>query len=392
VRIWGPGAAATRGWGESRFAERLRSYDRTIATAAALLLLAGFILSLAASPTATAREGYSEAFRFSWRHAGFALAGLSLFAGAASLSPKGVRRISLLIYLLCIALMFLVLMIGAETKGAQRWLHVGALSLQPSEFLKPALVVLGAWMLSERMKSPAFPGLTAVGGMFGIAAALLLAQPDVGQTALLTLTLAAMLFTAGVSWVWLAGGAGAAGATLLVLYHVSTHVKARFDVFFHVDGVIGYQVSQALEAIQGGGMLGRGPGEGIFKQRLPDAHSDFIYAVSAEEFGVLASVGLIWLYGLIAWRGLGKSARLADPFSQLAATGLISMFALQAAIHIAVNLSLMPAKGMTLPLVSYGGSSMLGSAVTLGFALALLRWRQGGYIYDQRLAAASARA
>jgi cell division protein FtsW len=173
---------------------------------------------------------------------------------------------------------------------------------------------------------------------------------------------------------------------------VSTHVKARFDVFFHVDGVIGYQVSQALEAIQGGGMLGRGPGEGIFKQRLPDAHSDFIYAVSAEEFGVLASVGLIWLYGLIAWRGLGKSARLADPFSQLAATGLISMFALQAAIHIAVNLSLMPAKGMTLPLVSYGGSSMLGSAVTLGFALALLRWRQGGYIYDQRLAAASARA
>jgi len=376
----------------SAIGDRLRSYDRTLAIAAALLLLAGFILSLAASPTATARVGYAEAFRFSWRHAAFAAAGLALFAGAASLSPKGVRRISLLIYLLCIALMFLVLIIGAETKGAQRWLHVGALSLQPSEFLKPSLVVLVAWMLSERLRSASFPGLTAVGGLFGAAAVLLIAQPDVGQTALLTLSIAAMLFAAGVSWLWLAGGGAAASLTLFVLYHLLPHVKARFDAFFHVDGQVGYQVSQALEAIQGGGALGRGPGEGIFKQRLPDAHSDFIYAVSAEEFGLLASVGLIWLYALIAWRGLSRSARLADPFAQFAATGLITMFALQAAIHIAVNLSLMPAKGMTLPLVSYGGSSMLGSAVTLGFALALMRWRQGAYIYEPRFAPEGATA
>ena len=140
--------------------------------------------------------------------------------------------------------------------------------------------------------------------------------------------------------------------------------------------------ASALDAIQSGGALGRGPGEGVFKQRLPDAHSDFIYAVSAEEFGLLASAGLIGLYGLIAWRGLSQSSRLADPFTQLAATGLVTLFSLQATIHIAVNLALMPAKGMTLPLVSYGGSSMLGSAITLGLALALLRWRPGAFIYD----------
>lgn len=368
----------------SGFADRLRSYDRALATAAGLLLIAGFVLSLAASPGATQREGFSEAFHFSWRHSGFALGGLALFAGAASLSPKGVRRISLLVYLLCIALMFLVLIVGAETKGAQRWLHLGALSLQPSEFLKPALIVLAAWMLSERLKTPGFPGLTATGALFAVAAILLIAQPDVGQTALLSISIAAMLFAAGVSWVWLAGGAAGGALILFVLYNVLPHVKARFDAFLHTDGSTGYQVGLALEAIQSGGALGRGPGEGIYKHRLPDAHSDFIYAVSAEEFGLLASAGLIWLYAFIAWRGLSRSSRIADPFTQLAATGLITLFSIQAAIHIAVNLSLMPAKGMTLPLVSYGGSSMLGSAITLGLALALLRWREGAYIYDTR--------
>jgi cell division protein FtsW len=366
----------------SALTDRLRSYDRTLLTAAAILLVAGILLSLAASPGATAREGFDEAFRFAWRQAAFAAGGLILFAGAASFSPKGVRRISLLIYLLCIALMALVLIVGGETKGAQRWLRLGALSLQPSELLKPALIVLVAWMLAERMKAPRFPGLAASGALFAIAALLLIAQPDVGQTALLTLSIAAMLFAAGVSWVWLAGGAAGASLVLLILYETLPHVKARFDAFFHTDGQTSYQVKKALEAIQAGGALGRGPGEGVFKQVLPDAHSDFIYAVSAEEFGLLASAGLIGLYALIAWRGLSQSARLADPFTQLAATGLVTLFSLQAVIHVAVNLALMPAKGMTLPLVSYGGSSMLGSAITLGLALALLRWREGAFIYD----------
>lgn len=360
---------------------RLKSYDGTLAGAAGILLIAGFVLSLAASPAVTARVDMGDAFHFSWRHAAFALAGLVVFAGAAQLSAKGARRISLLIYMLCIALMFLVLIVGAETKGAQRWLSVGTFSLQPSEFLKPALIVLVAWMLSERMKAPRFPGLTASAALFGLAAILLIAQPDVGQTALLTACFAALLFAAGVSWLWFVLGAAGAGLVGVALYHTLGHVRARVDMFL-ADG--GYQVTQSLEAIQSGGAFGRGPGEGVYKLRLPDAHADFIYAVSAEEFGLLASVGLIGLYMLIAWRGLSRAARLADPFPQLAATGLIILFTLQAIIHIAVNLALMPAKGMTLPLVSYGGSSMLGSALTLGLALALLRWRQGTYIYESR--------
>ena len=228
----------------SALTDRLRSYDRTLMIAAAFLLAIGFLLSLAASPGATAREGFDEAFRFSWRHATFAVGGLFLFAGAASLSAKGVRRISVLVYLVCIALMFLVLMIGGETKGAQRWLRLGALSLQPSEFLKPALIVLVAWMLAERMKAPRFPGLTASAALFAVAAVLLIAQPDVGQTALLSLSIAAMLFAAGVSWVWLAGGAAGASLMLFILYNVLPHVKARFDAFFHTDGIVSYQVSQ----------------------------------------------------------------------------------------------------------------------------------------------------
>ena len=368
----------------SALAKRLKTYDRTLAVAAGVLALAGFVLSLAASPAATARTGYDEAFHFSLRQGAYTLAAIGVFAGAASLSAKGVRRVSLLIYMLCIALMVLVLFVGAETKGAQRWLHVGEFSLQPSEFLKPALIVLAAWMLAERSKTPAFPGLPIAGALYALAAALLLKQPDVGQTALIGVTLTAMLFVSGVSWIWIVGVAAAGAALLLGLYVVDPHVTARVNAFFDAGDAQPFQVARALDAIRNGGALGRGPGEGVFKLSLPDAQGDFIYSVAAEEFGLLASAGLIALYALIGWRGLSRAQRLADPFAQLAASGLIVMFCLQAMIHIAVNLDLIPAKGMTLPLVSYGGSSMFGSAITLGFALALLRWRQGAYIYERQ--------
>jgi cell division protein FtsW len=359
---------------------RLASFDRTLLGASGALLIAGLLFSLAASPAATARIDVSDAFHFSWRHAAFAAAGLLVFAGAAQFSPKGVRRLSLLIFLLCIVMMALVLVFGAETKGAQRWLQIGFLSVQPSEFLKPAFIVLAAWMLATKMREPDFPGLRATLALYGVAAILLIAQPDVGQTALLTLCLGVLLFSSGVSWLWLLGGVLFAGVGGYVLYLIEPHVHNRVNDFIATGG--GYQVTKAIGAIEAGGPLGVGPGEGEYKRVLPDSHADFIYAVSAEEFGLLASVGLIGLYTLIGWRGLSRAARLADPFAQLAAAGLIALFCLQAAIHIAVNLALMPAKGMTLPLVSYGGSSMLASALTLGFALALLRRKPGAYIYE----------
>jgi cell division protein FtsW len=274
----------------------------------------------------------------------------------------------------------LVPFIGVETKGATRWLRIGSATVQPSEFLKPALVVLMAWMLSERMKHRSFPGVAVAAALFGVAALLLIAQPDIGQTVLLAACFTILLFAAGVPWPWLAGTAAGGGVAGFIVYHVFPHVRARIDAL--APGATSYQVSKALEAISSGGALGRGAGEGVYKHQLPDAHSDFIYAVSAEEFGLLASIGIIALYGAIAWRGLSRAGRLADPFAQLAALGLLSLFTLQAAIHIAVNVGVAPAKGMTLPLVSYGGSSMLASAITLGMAFALVRRRPGAFIYE----------
>lgn len=361
-------------------ARRFGAYDRSLAAASLMLAAAGLVLSLAASPAATAKIGYSDAFDFTWRHAAFLTAGFLVFGVAASLSPRGVRRLSGLLYVLCLGLMALVLVIGVETKGATRWLQIGSASVQPSEFLKPALVVLLAWMLSERMKRRDFPGIKVSCALFGFAALLLLAQPDVGQTALLAMCFAILLFASGVAWTWLAGGAVLAGVAGFALYHLLPHVKARVDAL--APGNASYQVSRALDAISAGGALGRGPGEGVFKRSLPDAHSDFIYSVAAEEFGLFASIGFIALYGAIAWRGLMRASRLADPFAQLAALGLICLFTLQAGIHIAVNVGVAPAKGMTLPLLSYGGSSMLASALTLGMAFALTRNRPGAFIYE----------
>jgi cell division protein FtsW len=360
---------------------RLGAYDRSLAIAAGMLALAGLVLSLAASPAATAKVGYADAFDFTWRHAAFLAGGLALFAGAASLSPVGVRRVAGVTYIVCLIALALVLFIGVETKGATRWLRIGAVTIQPVEFLKPAFIVLAAWMLSEKMKNKNFPGLLVTGGLYAIVAALLLAQPDVGQTTLLLICTGVLLFAAGISWGWLAGGAAFFAGAGFALYHLFPHVRARIDALIQ-PGAMSYQVGRALDAVSAGGVLGRGPGEGVFKRSLPDAHSDFIYAVSAEEFGLFASVGLIALYGAFAWRGLWRAARLADPFAQLAALGLFAMFALQACVHIAVNLGVAPAKGMTLPLVSYGGSSMLATGIALGMAFALVRKRPGAFIYE----------
>jgi cell division protein FtsW len=294
-----------------------------------------------------------------------------------------VRRLGAILFLASLALVAVASFFAPEVKGAARWIDVGAFALQPSEFLKPGLVVVWAWMLSEEMKHPRFPGRWIALSLYLVAAALLVMQPDVGQTALLGALLAALLLISGVSWRFLAGGALFAALAGAALYHLEGHVRARIDAFL-APGETPYQVGRALDAFASGGLFGRGPGEGIVKRTLPDAHSDFVYAVAAEEFGLFASLGLIALFGLIAWRGLSRASRLIDAFSQLAATGLIALLVMQAAIHIAVNVSFAPAKGMTLPFVSYGGSSMLGAAITIGLALALLRWRPGAHLYDGR--------
>jgi cell division protein FtsW len=198
-----------------------------------------------------------------------------------------------------------------------------------------------------------------------------------------------MLILSGMALRWVFGGAAAAVIAALAIYQLFPHARERVDAFLNPAGDAAYQVNRALDAIAAGGAFGRGPGEGVIKRSLPDAHADFVFAVAAEEFGLLASLGLIALFGVLAFRGLSRASRLNEPFEQLAASGLITLIVAQASIHIAVNLSLLPAKGMTLPFISFGGSSMLGSALALGFCLSLLRDRPGAYLFASAMRRAS---
>lgn len=352
---------------------RARGLERSLITAAALLIAIGFVLALAASPVAAARTSIDGVFELAVRHAwAVLLAGIAL-CGLSLLSPRSVRRFCVALFVIGLPLLGAVLLFGGEIKGAQRWIHIAGVSLQPSEFLKPAVVVLGAWMLAEKSADPRFPGYGALALIALPVLVLFLIQPDLGQTALLSLTFAAMLFLAGAPLWWAGVGLAIGSAAAAVAYAIYPHARERVADFFDPDKS-GGQVGKALQTISSGGVFGRGPGEGVMKMSLPDAHADFVYAVAAEEFGLLLSLGLPLLYGWIAWRGLSLSqAGSATPFAKLASSGLITLFVLQASIHVAVNVGSIPAKGMTLPLVSYGGSSMLGSAITLGLALALLR-------------------
>jgi len=377
-------ARAQRGFSEARMrrlVEGFRSLDQSLLAAIGVLFALGLVFAMAASPAATARMNFSDSFHFATRHAVFAGIGVVVLFVAASLPLITVRRASAILYLGALILVGVAAFFFADIKGASRWISLGGFSVQPSEILKPAIIVVWAWMLSEHLKRPSFPGHWAALGLFAPAALLLLAQPDVGQTALLGFVFGVMLLLTGVSWRWLVGGAAAAAGLGYLLYWLEPHVRARVEAYLNPEEA-SYQVTRAIEAIKAGGLFGVGPGEGEVKRSLPDAHADFIYAVAAEEFGLFASMGLLALFAWILWRGLSRASRLIDPFAQLAGAGLITLIVTQAAIHIAVNLSLIPAKGMTLPFVSYGGSSMIGSALAFGFVLALTRARPGAYLYD----------
>jgi cell division protein FtsW len=358
---------------------QLRRHERALVVSSGLLLLFGFLYALTVSPQMAARMGYDD-FTLALRQGAFALAGAAAIIGASFLSPIAVRRVGVLLLLAALVLLMVVLFAGHETKGAQRWLRLGGFSLQPSEFVKPALVIAMAWMLGSGLTQRNFPGVWLACGLYGMTAALLVPQPDYGQTILLGLVLAAMLTVAGAPWRVFALGAVSAALGGALAYSFVGHFRERVDLFLNDKG---WQVTKSLQAIQNGGVLGQGPGEGVVKITLPDSHADFVYAAATEEFGWLASLGFLGLYAAIAWFGLRRAARLVDPFQQFAATGLIFLFTAQAAIHIAVNASLLPAKGITLPLVSYGGSAMLGSAITIGFAFALLRDRPGAFLHDR---------
>jgi cell division protein FtsW len=271
--------------------------------------------------------------------------------------------------------MLATLFAGYEVNGARRWINVAGLSLQPSEFMKPAFVVVVAWLFAENARRTDIPGNVFALILLTIATALLVAEPDFGQTMLVAIAWGALFFMAGVTWVWIAGLAAAAVAGIVAAYATLPHVATRIDRFIAPHTGDTFQIDRALDSILRGGWLGQGPGEGVVKRVLPDAHTDFIFAVAAEEFGILVCIALVLAFALIVFRGLSLSARQDNAFVRLAGAGLVVLFGIQSVINMAVNLNLMPAKGMTLPFISYGGSSMVAVAFGMGLLLAFTRQR-----------------
>lgn len=348
--------------------------DRLLLAALTALILGGIILSLAASPPVATRIGL-DPFHFFNRHVMFILPAFAVMIGVSFLSPRQVRRSALIVFAVSVVLLAATLVLGAEVKGSRRWISILGISIQASEFAKPAFVVVVAWLFSESARRPEMPATSLALGALLLVVALLVLEPDFGQTLLILMVWGALFFMAGMRMIWVAGLAGAAFAGLFSAYLLVPHVARRIQRFMDPASGDTFQVDMATESFARGGWFGRGPGEGTVKRILPDSHTDFVFAVAAEEFGIVLCLALVALFAFIVVRTLKTAHRTEDLFTRFAASGLAILFGMQSAINMAVNLHLIPAKGMTLPFISYGGSSMISLAYGMGMLLALTRQR-----------------
>ncbi len=348
--------------------------DRLLLAAIGALMLGGIVLSLAASPPVAARLGL-DAFYFVNRHVIYLVPAIAVMIVTSFMSPRTIRRVALLVFAASFVLVVATLFFGAEVKGARRWIVLFGINLQPSEFLKPAFVILIAWLFAESGKKADVPANTlALVLLFGSTGVLVL-QPDFGQTMLIALVWGALFFVAGMRFVWVLGLGGAALAGLMGAYITIPHVARRIKRFLDPASGDTFQIDTAIESFMKGGWFGLGPGEGKVKRILPDSHADFVFAVAAEEFGIVLCLVLVSLFCFIVVRALTRAMNTDDAFARFAAAGLAILFGAQSAINMAVNLALVPAKGMTLPFISYGGSSMISLAYGMGMLLALTRER-----------------
>src|SRR5689334_15072773 len=348
--------------------------DRPLLGAIIALMLSGVILSLAASPPVATRIGL-DPFHFFNHHVMFLLPSLVVLLGVSFLSPRQIRRSALIVFAISVALIAATLLIGPEVKGSRRWITLIGLNIQASESAKPAFVVLAAWLFSESTRRPEMPATSMALALLLTLVSLLVMEPDFGQTMLILMVWGSLFFIAGMRMIWVLGLAGAASAGLFTAYLLVPHVAGRIKRFMNPASGDTFQVDMAMEAFWNGGWLGLGPGEGIAKRSLPDSHTDFVFAVAAEEFGIILCLALVALFAFIVLRTLTRAYASEDMFARFAASGLAILFGVQGAINMAVNLQLIPAKGMTLPFISYGGSSIISLAYGVGMMLALTRQR-----------------
>ncbi len=347
--------------------------DKVLLVTTLVMLVCGVLFSLAGSPVIAEKLGL-DSFFFVKRHLMFASVAALVLLGISFLDTRQVRRVALVLLGISLIMVVATIFLGSNAKGATRWIRLFGISIQASELLKPAFVVITAWLFSEKIRDQQVPGNLLAIGLLLICIALLVLQPDFGQTLLISVVWGAMFFVAGMPWIWIIGFAGFAIAGLGTAYLTLHHVTARIDRFISGEGE-NFQAEKSLDAILNGGWLGQGPGEGVVKRHLPDSHTDFIFSVLAEEYGIVICLILVAIFAFIVLRGLFAASREKNTFVSLALTGLSLLIGLQASINMAVTLSLIPPKGMTLPMISYGGSSLISVAITMGFILALSRSR-----------------
>mgnify|MGYP001320111269 FL=1 len=353
--------------------------DRYMLFGIIFLGLSGLFFSLAVSPV---EAGHLKAnqYYFLIKQSVFLFISVALMVTISILPKEFTRKISLILFVLSLLGVLLTLVIGFSSGGASRWISVfGIITIQPSEFLKPCLIILSAWFFArskeeQNNKYSLIPGL-----LFILVATLLMLQPDLGQTILLFITILCLVFVQGFPWVIIAPAGLISMISIIFFYFNFPHFASRLDSWIEIwfgGGAVNSKLTQtqaAIDAIENGQIFGKGIGESWVKYHLPDAYTDFVFAAIAEENGLIVTMSLMFLYLILIMRGLTRSMNQNNFFNQLASSGLIILFGLQALIHIAVNLSLIPAKGMTLPFISYGGSSLLAMGITMGMFLALTK-------------------
>jgi cell division protein FtsW len=350
--------------------------DRWSLAAVAALMAFGTMLALASRPAVAERIGVDGLY-FVRRHLVFLPVAVAVIIATSLMTPVQIRRLALVGFAGCLLGLCATLLFGAEINGARRWLSIAGLSVQVTEFAKPTFAVVTAWLLAEKVRDANFPGYSLAVVSFALLAWLTISQPDMGQTAVIGTVWMAQFFLAGLP-MWMVVGLIVLGiAGLAGSYMTLAHVASRIDRF--IDPATGdtYQIERSIEAFSNGGLFGQGPGEGTVKNVLPDAHADFVFAVAGEELGLILTLVIVALFAFIVLRGLLRTLGESNLFVLLAVSGLLVQFGLQTLINMASSLQLIPTKGMTLPFISYGGSSLLAISLGIGMVLALTRRRSG---------------
>lgn len=340
------------------------------------LISIGLFLVMAGSPAVAHRIGLPD-FYFVSRHQIFLGLSTLVLIAVSTMNDAQVRRLALYGFAVSFVLLILLPFIGFENKGAIRWIKLGGMSIQPSEFMKPCFAVVLAWIFSRRLNEPGFPAYRVAIIAYVVVAFLLIIQPDFGMTVTITGMFGVQFFLAGMPFMWVFAMVvmGVGGAVMA--YHALPHVASRIDRFLDPASGDNFQVEKSLQAFKSGGWFGRGPGEGVVKQHIPDSHTDFIFAVAGEELGIFFCLLIVALFAVIVVRGFLKMGREENAFRMIAVGGLLAEFGIQAIVNMGVAVNLLPAKGMTLPFLSYGGSSLIAMAGGMGMMLALSRKQYG---------------